>query len=48
MILSRSLKVFGLVFGGVCRAISMLNWLRYDTVLQDTFGFKSMPSQSTY
>jgi hypothetical protein len=24
------------------------DWLRYDTVLQDIFGFKSMPSQSTY
>lgn len=24
------------------------DWLRYDTVLQDIFGFNSMPSQSTY
>lgn len=24
------------------------DWLRYDTVLQDIFSFKSMPSQSTY
>jgi len=24
------------------------DWLRYDTVLQNIFGFKSMPSQSTY
>lgn len=24
------------------------NWLREDAVIQDTFGFKSMPSQSTY
>ena len=24
------------------------DWLRYDTVLQDIFGFQSMPSQSTY
>ena len=24
------------------------DWLRYDTVLQEIFGFKDMPSQSTY
>ncbi len=24
------------------------DWLRYDTVLQDIFGFENMPSQSTY
>ena len=24
------------------------NWLREDAVIQDIFGFKSMPSQSTY
>ncbi len=24
------------------------DWLRYDTVLQEIFGFKKMPSQSTY
>ena len=24
------------------------DWLRYDTVLQEIFGFECMPSQSTY